>query len=138
MSVKGRVLDEHKTNLHLSMLLNIVYWQYVFCMLLQHQRPMEAVAGKAEIYLCRARSDVAGSIFLLRYCCQKARKRWKPLTEIENFSFFFNVRSASVPISVPFPANGSQNKGSQSLGSQTLVMRQVCWLNWIQFFFITI
>ena len=70
MSVKGIELDEHNTNSHLSMAINTICRQYVLCKILQHhQRPKEAVAGKAEIYLGSARSDVDGSTFLPMYCC---------------------------------------------------------------------
>ena len=68
MFAKGIVLDEHNINSYFSVVLDIVYRQYVLCKILQHhQKPMEAVAGKVEICLGRARSDVTGSTFLPKY-----------------------------------------------------------------------
>lgn len=68
--VKDLVLDEHNTNSHLSIVLNIVYRQYVLCKILQQYRgPNKAVAGKAEICLGRTSRGVAGSTFLPKCCC---------------------------------------------------------------------
>lgn len=68
MFVKGIVLNVILCSAHLSMVLDIVYRQYVLCKMHQHnQRPKEAVAGKAGICLGRERLDVAGSTFLPKY-----------------------------------------------------------------------
>lgn len=43
-------------------------------MILQYQRPTETVAGKAEKYLCKTRSDVAAAYFSSGNIARKLKK----------------------------------------------------------------